>query len=118
MSAFLPTNSEYVAGTSHSNLYLIEQMFQVFSERISSMYKTDYPKNVEFDSLIWFADYSHKNRMTDSRITSSIDSEYYQVFNRFIFSINIQNQYYCNQCNHGYDLRSYINHVIKTNKCH
>lgn len=87
LSAFLPANSEYIVGNSHRNLYLIEQVFQVFSERISSMYKTDYPKNVEFDSLIWFADYSHKNRMTDSRITSSIDSEYYQVFNRYIPSL-------------------------------
>ena len=87
LSAFLPTNSEYVAGTSYSNLYLIEQMSQVFSERISSMYKMDYPKDVTFDNLIWFADYSHKNRMTGSRITSSIDSEYYQVFNRYIPSL-------------------------------
>lgn len=87
LSAFLPTNSEYVAGTSHSNLYLIEQMFQVFSERISSIYNTDYPKNVEFDNLIWFADYSHKNRMIGSRITSSIDCEYFQVFNRYIPSM-------------------------------
>ena len=87
LSTFLPENCEYVAGTSCSNLYLIEQMFQVFSERISSIYNTDYPKNVEFDNLIWFADYSHKNRMTDSRITSSIDSEYYQVFNGYIQSM-------------------------------
>ena len=87
LSAFLPTNSEYVAGTSHSNLYLIEQMFQVFSERISSIYNTDYPKNVEFDNLIWFADYSHKNRMIGSRIASSIDCEYFQVFNRYIPSM-------------------------------
>ena len=87
LSAFLPTKCGYVGGSSRSNLYLIEQMYHAFNERISYIHDTDYPNDVRFDSLIWFADYSHKTRMADERIMYSIDEEYNSVFNDYILSM-------------------------------
>ena len=88
LSAFLPTKCGYVGGSSRCNLYLIEQMYHAFYERGTFIYETDYPSNIAFDCLIWFADYSHKTRMTDERIKYSIDEEYNTVFNDYILSMS------------------------------
>lgn len=95
LSTFLPPECEYIGGTDSKNLYLIEQMFYLFNERISSVRKTDYPRDIAFDCLIWFADYSHYNRMSSSRITLSIVSEYNNVFNHYIPSMSEKGKAAC-----------------------
>ena len=51
LSTFLPPECEYIGGTDSKNLYLIEQMFYLFNERISSVRKTDYPRDIAFDMV-------------------------------------------------------------------
>lgn len=95
LSAFLPSECEYIGGTNGENLFLIEKMFYLFNERVSSVRKTDYPRDIAFDCLIWFADYSHNNRMSTSRITFSIVSEYNYVFNHYIPSMSEKGKAAC-----------------------
>lgn len=95
LSIFLPKCCKYIGSSSKKELNLMDRLFQLDNNKIFKFYNTNYPSKVEFDCLIWFADYSHRYRLGTSRITDSIASEYNKIFNHYIPSMPIHGKAAC-----------------------